>query len=90
MLPNDVILQFQGLGFLGARAFQQVLFDSVVCVMRTILIQSPPPPRALSFDMSSLDAKPKYRSRNQGKTRVQINDLYPAFRKNQGTDQGIQ
>ena len=37
MLPKDVILQFQGLGFLGAKAFQQVLFDSVVCLMRTIL-----------------------------------------------------
>ena len=37
MLPKDVILQFQGLGFLGAKPFQQVLFDSVVCLMRTIL-----------------------------------------------------
>ena len=36
-LPKDIMLQFQGLGFLGAKPFQQVLFDSVVCLMRTIL-----------------------------------------------------
>ena len=37
MLPEDIILQSRGLGFLGVNSFEQFLFDSIVCLMRTIL-----------------------------------------------------
>ena len=53
-------------------------------------VQGPHSPRALLFHMPSSDTKPMHRSRNSGKPKVQINDLYLAFHENQGTDQGNQ
>ena len=53
-------------------------------------VQGPHSPRALLFHMPSSDTKPMHRSRNSGKPKVQINDLYLAFHENQGTDQGTQ